>query len=201
MTVAAISASVLKNTTTTAMFVPVVLGLATRAKIAPSKLLMPLAFGAILGGSCTLIGTSTNLAVSSAMQRYGMDPYSMFELTAVGIVTVGAGMIYMLFIGIKLLPNRGGEESLTEQYHIREYISEVVVLPGSNLIDKTLGEANLNLELDLNVLGIIRGEEQRISPKPDECIEEGDLLIVQGRLANILNVKSEAGLGIKADLS
>jgi di/tricarboxylate transporter len=199
MTVAAISASVLKNTTTTAMFVPVVLGLATRAKIAPSKLLMPLAFGAILGGSCTLIGTSTNLAVSSAMQRYGMDPYSMFELTAVGIVTVGAGMIYMLFIGIKLLPNRGGEESLTEQYHIREYISEVVVLPGSHLIDKTLGEANLNLELDLNVLGIIRGEEQRISPKPDECIEEGDLLIVQGRLANILNVKSEAGLGIKAD--
>jgi di/tricarboxylate transporter len=199
MTVAAIAASVLKNTTTTAMFVPVVLGLATRAKIAPSKLLMPLAFGAILGGSCTLIGTSTNLAVSSAMQRYGMEPYSMFELTSVGIVTVAAGMIYMLFIGIKLLPNRGGEESLTEQYHIREYISEVVVLPDSYLIDKTLGEANLNLELDLNVLGIIRGEEQRISPKPEERIEAGDLLIVQGRLANILNVKSEAGLGIQAD--
>ena len=199
MTIAAISASVLKNATTTAMFVPVVLGLAARAKIAPSKLLMPLAFGAILGGSCTLIGTSTNLAVSSAMVRYGMEPYSMFELTAVGIVTVGAGLIYMLFVGIKLLPNRGGEESLTEQYHIREYISEVVVLPDSHLIDKTLGEANLNLELDLNVLGIIRGEEQRISPKPEEYIEAGDLLIVQGRLANILNVKSEAGLGIKAD--
>ena len=199
MTVAAISASVLKNTTTTAMFVPVVLGLATRAKIAPSKLLMPLAYGAILGGSCTLIGTSTNLAVSSAMVRYGMEPYSMFELTAVGVVTVGAGLIYMLFVGIKLLPNRGGEESLTEQYHIREYISEVVVLPDSHLVDKTLGEANLNLELDLNVLGIIRGEEQRISPQPDERIEAGDLLIVQGRLANILNVKSEAGLGIQAD--
>jgi di/tricarboxylate transporter len=199
MSVAAISASVLKNTTTTAMFVPVVLGLAARAKVAPSKLLMPLAYGAILGGSCTLIGTSTNLAVSSAMVRYGMEPYSMFELTAVGVVTVGAGLIYMLFIGIKLLPNRGGEESLTEQYHIREYISEVVVLPDSHLIGKTLGEANLNLELDLNVLGIIRGEEQRISPQPDERVEAGDLLIVQGRLANILNVKSEAGLGIQAD--
>jgi di/tricarboxylate transporter len=199
MSVAAISASVLKNTTTTAMFVPVVLGLASRAKIAPSKLLMPLAFGAILGGSCTLIGTSTNLAVSSAMQRYGMDPYSMFELTPVGVITVAVGLIYMLFIGIKLLPNRGGEESFTEQYHIREYISEVVVLPDSHLIGKTLGEANINLELDLNVLGIIRGKEQRISPKPDEHIEAGDLLIVEGRLANILNVKSEAGLGIKAD--
>ncbi|HXH69086.1 MAG TPA: SLC13 family permease, partial [Pyrinomonadaceae bacterium] len=199
MSVAAISASVLKNTTTTAMFVPVVLGLAARAKIPPSKLLMPLAFGAILGGSCTLIGTSTNLAVSSAMQRYGMEPYSMFELTPVGVIMVAVGLIYMLFLGIKLLPNRGGEESFTEQYHIREYISELLVLPVSHLIGKTLGEANINLELDLNVLGIIRGKEQRISPKPDERIEAGDLLIVEGRLANILNVKSEAGLEIKAD--
>ncbi len=199
MTVAAISASVLKNTTTTAMFVPVVLGLAARAKIAPSKLLMPLAYGAILGGSCTLIGTSTNLAVSSAMQRYGMEPYSMFELTPVGVITVAVGLIYMLFIGIKLLPNRGGEESFTEQYHIREYISELLVLPDSHLIGRTLGEANINLELDLNVLGIIRGNEQRISPQPNERIEAGDLLIVEGRLANILNVKSEAGLEIKAD--
>ncbi len=199
MTVAAISASVLKNTTTTAMFVPVVLGLANRARIAPSKLLMPLAFGAILGGSCTLIGTSTNLAVSGAIQRYGMEPYSMFELTAVGVITVTVGLIYMLFIGIRLLPNRGGEESLTEQYAMREYISEVIVLPGSNLIGKTLGEANINVELDLTVLGIIRGKQQRITPRPTERIEEGDLLLVEGKLANILNVKAEAGLEIKAD--
>ncbi|MCY7377270.1 MAG: SLC13 family permease [Pyrinomonadaceae bacterium] len=210
MIVAAISASVLKNTTTTAMFVPVVLGLATRAKIAPSKLLMPLAFGAILGGSCTLIGTSTNLAVSSALQRYQNDPtlsayyeqlqpYSMFELTTVGVIMVAVGLLYMLFIGIRLLPNRGGEDSLTEQYHIREYVSEVMVLPDSHLIGKTLGEANINLELDLTVLGIMRGKEQRIAPRPDERVENGDLLLVAGKLANILNVKSEAGLEIKAD--
>jgi len=199
MVVAAICASVLKNTTTTAMFVPVVLGLANRAKVPPSKLLMPLAFGAILGGSCTLIGTSTNLAVSGAIQRYGLEPYSMFELTAVGVITVAVGLIYMLFVGIKLLPNRGGEESLTEQYHIREYVSEVLVLPSSNLIGKTLGEANINLELDLNVIGIMRGEEQRIAPRPDEKIEDGDLLLVEGKLANILNVKAEAGLEIRAD--
>jgi di/tricarboxylate transporter len=199
MSVAAISASVLKNTTTTAMFLPVVIGLANRAKVAPSKLLMPLAFGAILGGSCTLIGTSTNLAVSGAMQRYGMEPYSMFELTPIGIIMVAVGLIYMLFVGRKLLPNLGGEDSFTEQYHIREYISEVLVLPGSHLIGKTLGEANLNLELDLNVLGIIRGQEQRIAPNSDERIANGDLLIVEGTLANILNVKGEVGLEIKAD--
>jgi di/tricarboxylate transporter len=199
MSVAAVSASVLKNTTTTAMFLPVVIGLASRAKVPPSKLLMPLAFGAILGGSCTLIGTSTNLAVSGAMQRYGMEPYSMFELTPVGIIMVIVGLIYMLFVGRKFLPNLGGEDSFTEQYHIREYISEVLVLPGSHLIGRTLGEANLNLELDLNVLGIIRGQEQRIAPNSNEQIAEGDLLIVEGTLANILNIKGEAGLEIKAD--
>ena len=210
MIVAAFAASVLKNTTTTAMFVPVVLGLATRAKIAPSKLLMPLAFGAILGGSCTLIGTSTNLAVSSALQRYQNDPalsayhdqlqpFSMFELTTVGAIIFAVGLLYMLFVGIRMLPNRGGEDSLTDQYHIREYISEVLVLPESSLVGKTLGEANINLELDLTVLGILRGDEQRIAPRPNERIEAGDLLIVTGKIANILNVKAEAGLEIKAD--
>ena len=199
MGLAAGAASVLKNTTTTAMFLPVVIGLADRAKIPPSKLLMPLAFGAILGGSCTLIGTSTNLAVSGAMQRYGMDAYSMFELTPVGIITVAVGMIYMLFIGRKMLPSRGGGDSLTDQYHIREYISELLVLPGSHLIGKTLSEANLNVELDLNVLGIIRDEKQKFAPNSRERIELNDLLIVEGQIANILNVKTEAGLEIKAD--
>ena len=199
MFVAALSASVLKNTTTTAMFLPVVIGLSERSKIPPSKLLMPLAFGAILGGSCTLIGTSTNLAVSGAMTRYGMEPYSMFELTQVGFLTFAVGMLYMLFIGRKMLPSRGGEESFTEQYHIREYISELLVLPGSNLIGKTLGEANLNMELDLNVLGIVRGKETKIAPTSRERIELNDMLIVEGRLANILNIKTEAGLEIKAD--
>jgi di/tricarboxylate transporter len=199
MFVAAAAASVLKNTTTTAMFLPVVIGLSERARIPPSKLLMPLAFGAILGGSCTLIGTSTNLAVSGAMQRYGMPGYSMFELTTVGSLTFAFGMLYMLFIGRKMLPSRGGEDSLTEQYHIREYISELLVLPGSHLIGKTLGEANLNRELDLNVLGIVRGKETKIAPTSRERIGLNDLLIVEGRLANILNVKTEAGLEIKAD--
>lgn len=199
MFVAAASASVLKNTTTTAMFLPVVIGLSERAKIPPSKLLMPLAFGAILGGSCTLIGTSTNLAVSGAMTRYGMEPYSMFELTPVGFLTFAVGMLYMLFIGRKMLPARGGEDSFTEQYHIREYISELLVLPGSHLIGKTLAEANLNMELDLNVLGIVRGKETKIAPNARERIALNDLLIVEGRLANILNIKTEAGLEIKAD--
>src|SRR5918999_137001 len=151
---AALCAAVMKNTTTTAMFLPVVLGIAARRNISPSKLLMPLAFGAILGGTCTLIGTSTNLAVSGALPRYGIQPFTMFELTRVGVVIVGVGMLYMLLLGLRLLPRRKSAESLTEQYHIRQYMTEVIVLHDSPLIGKSLAEARFGAELDMNVLGI-----------------------------------------------
>ncbi|HEX8746071.1 MAG TPA: SLC13 family permease [Pyrinomonadaceae bacterium] len=224
MFVAAACAAVMKNTTTTAMFVPVVLGLATRARVAPSKLLMPLAFGAILGGTCTLIGTSTNLAVSGALARLGtspdliesiqknrpfierfpdygalFQPFSMFELTWVGVPIVVVGMLYMLLIGLRLLPRRGGSDSLTEQYQIREYMSEVLVLPDSPLVGKTLSEARVSDELDLTVVGILRGSGGRIAPSAQEVIEAEDLLLVQGRVEDILRVKTEAGIEIKAD--
>jgi uncharacterized repeat protein (TIGR01451 family) len=199
MVVAAASAAVLKNTTTTAMFVPVVLGMCMRARVPPSKLMMPLAFGAILGGTCTLIGTSTNLAVSGAITRYGMQPFSMFELTPVGVAIVAVGLLYMLLLGLRLLPRRGGADSLTEQYHIREYMSEVIVLPDSPLVGKTLAEANVGDELDLTVVGIMRGKQGRIAPTSTEKIEAEDLLLVQGKIEDILRVKSETGIEIKAD--
>ncbi|HEY0728242.1 MAG TPA: SLC13 family permease, partial [Pyrinomonadaceae bacterium] len=143
MLAAAVCAAVMKNTTTTAMFLPVVLGIAARRNISPSRLLMPLAFGAILGGTCTLIGTSTNLAVSGALPRYGIQPFTMFELTSVGIVIVAAGMLYMLLIGLRLLPRRESADSLTEQYHVRQYVTEVIVLDNSPLIGKSLAEARI----------------------------------------------------------
>ena len=199
MVAAGLSAAVLKNTTTTAMFLPVVIGLAAKAKIAPSKLLMPLAFGAILGGSCTLIGTSTNLAVSGVITHYGQPPFSMFELTSVGVITFGAGLLYMLLFGRRMLPARGGEDSLTEQYHIRDYISELFVLPNSPLVGKTLGEAGINTELELNVLGIVRGDERINAPSPYTRLQRRDSLIVEGKITDILRVKEEVGLEIKPD--
>jgi len=200
MFAAALCAAVMKNTTTTAMFLPVVLGIAARRNISPSKLIMPLAFGAILSGTCTLIGTSTNLAVSGALPRYGIQPFTMFELTRVGVVIVGVGMLYMLLVGLRLLPRGRSAESLTEQYHVRQYMTEVIVLDDSPLIGKSLAEARLGDELDLTVLGILRGEERfRIAPNPRQEIKADDLLLVQGRAEDILKVKAEAGIEIKPD--
>lgn len=200
MVVAAASASVMKNTTTTAMLLPVVMGIAERARIQPSKLLMPLAFGAILGGTTTLIGTSTNLAVSAALPRYGLAPYSMFELTPVGLAIVGVGLTYMLLIGLRLLPARGSAaRSLTERYHIREYVSEVIVLPNSPLVGRSVAEADLSEALDLTVIGVLRDEGKRLAPHSTEKIKAGDLLLVRGRVEEILRVKTEAGIEIKPD--
>jgi di/tricarboxylate transporter len=214
MFTAAACASVMKNTTTTAMFVPVVLGIAHRARVQPSKLMMPLAFGAILGGTCTLIGTSTNLAVSGGLaklgqnqeliQRFHVDPrllapYTMFELTPVGIGIVVVGMLYMLLLGLRLLPSRGGDESLLEQYKMRAYISEVIVVEGSPLAGKTLAEGNLSEMLDLTVIGILRGKQGRLPPRGEEVLREGDLLLVQGSMDDILRVKAEAGIEIRPD--
>src|SRR5919112_5171789 len=215
MFTAAGCASVMKNTTTTAMFVPVVLGIAQRARVQPSKLLMPLAFGAILGGTCTLIGTSTNLAVSGALAKLGrggelasqygvspgaLAPFSMFELTPVGIAIVAVGMLYMLAVGLRLLPARGlGEESLLDQYQMREYISEVIVLEDSPLVGHTLAEGNLSEMLDLTVIGILRGKQGRLPPRAEEVLQSGDLLLVQGRMEDILRVKEEAGIEIRPD--
>src|ERR1051325_2144100 len=202
MFAAALCAAVMKNTTTTAMFLPVVLGIGARRNISPSKLLMPLAFGAILGGTCTLIGTSTNLAVSGALPHYGIQPFTMFELTRVGVVIVGVGMLYMLLLGLRLLPRRKSAESLTEQYHVRQYVTEVIVLDDSPLIGKSLAAARIGEELDLTVLGILRGEKQfRIAPNPGEQIKVDDLLLVQGRAEDILRVKAEAGIEIKPDFT
>jgi di/tricarboxylate transporter len=215
MFTAAACASVMKNTTTTAMFVPVVLGIAQRARVQPSKLLMPLAFGAILGGTCTLIGTSTNLAVSGALAKLGrggelashfnvspdlLAPFSMFELTPVGIAIVAVGLLYMLAVGLRLLPGRGlGDQSLLEQYQMREYISEVIVLEDSPLAGRTLAEGNLSEMLDLTVIGILRGKQGRLPPRGEEVLQAGDLLLVEGRMDDILRVKDEAGIEIRPD--
>lgn len=200
MAVSAVASAFINNTTTAAMLLPVVIGLAVRSKLPPSKLLMPMAFGTILGGSCTLIGTSTNLAVSGALQRYGYAPISMFELTPVGIIMVLAGIAYMLLIGRKLLPaNTAVGASLTDDYSIREYISELIVLPDSPLVGETLASANIRASMDLTVLGIIRDDKKIAAPPVTERIQRRDILVVEGRLDDILRVKDESGLEIKAD--
>jgi di/tricarboxylate transporter len=199
MVTVAVASAFISNTAATAVFLPAVVGMARRAKVSPSKLLMPLAFASILTSSVTLISTSTNIVISGMMTKVGMQPMGMFELAPVGIPITVAGLAYMFTLGMKLLPGRPEQEGLEQEYHLRDYLTEVVVLPDSPIAGKTLAESNLGSEMELLTIGIIRNGDQVISPRPQEVINAGDLLLVEGRAEDIIRVKDTAGLEIKAD--
>jgi di/tricarboxylate transporter len=200
MGIAALVSAWLPNTVTTAIFLPIAIGLTQKAGISPSKVLMPLAFAVILGGTCTLIGTSTNLVISSRLPDYGLAQMSMFEMTPLGVTLTIAGLIYMILIGNRLIPQRHKGRELTEDYKMRDYLAELFVIPGSKLVGRTVRDTDIGEKLDLNVLGIIRGKEQMLSPGPDLRIQAGDLLLVEGKMRNIVRVKDVTGLEIKPDI-
>jgi len=186
----------MNNTTVTAMLVGPVMGLARTAKVSPSKLLLPMAFASILGGTCTLIGTSTNVAVSGFIAREGLAPLRMFEITPIGLIIVAVGIAYMMLIGKWLLP-ANADESLAEGDAIREYLSEIVVLPGSLLIGQKVFQSDL-AKTDFRILKVLRGAES-FAPNAKSVIADGDILLVTGDVENLMKVKATEGIEIKPD--
>jgi di/tricarboxylate transporter len=196
-TVSGISAF-MNNTTATAIFVPAVMGVAKRARVSPSRLLMPLAYASVLGGTCTLIGTSTNVAVSGYIAKAGMEPLRLFEFTPVGLIIVIVGIAYMVFIGKRLLPDHK-EEELTEEYHIREYLTEVMLAPDSHMIGQRIFESDLSKQ-EFRILAVIRGE-RKLVPFAQMQIEKEDILLVEGKIEDLMKIKDTAGIEIKPDVS
>ncbi len=197
MGVAATFSAFMNNTTVTALFVSPAAGLAQSAGLSPSRLLMPLAFASIMGGTCTLIGTSTNVAVSGYIANAGMEPVHMFELLPVGLVIVGVGILYFLLFGGRLLPNVAGDIALAPET-IRDYLCEVVVMPHSPLIGQSTFDWDLNL-IGFRLVRLERNGQDRL-PGPDLFIEKGDQLLVQGRVTDLLRVKKIEGLEFTASL-
>lgn len=187
----------MNNTTVTAIFVPPVIGMARKLRISPSKLLMPVAFASILGGTCTLIGTSTNVAVSGYIQSSGMQPVSLFEITPLGLVIVAVGITYMMLIGQRFLPDHI-DESLTEEYEIREYLTEILVIPGSHMIGQKIFASDLS-KMEFRILEVIRGEEKFL-PDARTTIEPNDVLLVEGKVSDLIRVKDAAGIEIRAEM-
>lgn len=187
----------MNNTTATAVFIAPTLAVANRVKVNPSKLLIPLAYASILGGTSTLIGTSTNVAVSGYMAQLGLKPLSLFELTPIGLIILGVGVLYMLGIGQHLLPDHQ-DDSPIEDSAIREYLSEVIIMPDSGLNGQRIYESDLS-KLDFRVVAVLR-DQRKFRPNRRSRIEAGDTLLVTGRLEELMKVKETAGLQIKPDL-
>jgi len=196
MLVTALVSAFMNNTTVTAIFVPPTVALCRRANLSPSKLLMPVAFASILGGTCTLIGTSTNIAVNNYLKEHDLGQLSMFEITPIGLIIVAVGILYMLFIGRHQLPDRAAETAMSG-YSIRQYLSEIIVMPDSPLIGQLSFESDLSI-LEFRILKIIRGGETLL-PNPKLAIEEGDTILVEGKIENLMKVKRIEGLEFKAE--
>lgn len=199
MTASAGLGAFMSNTASTAFFVPLTIGIAQRARISASRLLLPLAFASILTSSVTLISTSTNLVVSGLMQRYGLQPLGLFELTPVGIPIAIAGLIYMYTLGQRLLPDRTAEEN-NGAFVVRAYLTEFMIVPDSPLSGKTLDESGLGRDLDIKVLRVVREKRRYFAPRADLVLQDGDVLLVEGERDEILKVKDINGIDIKADV-
>ena len=184
----------INNTPVVVVFMPIMISLAASRGLKPSKLLIPLSFASILGGMCTLIGTSTNILVSSTAHQLGQPPLGMFELGRAGWLLAFAGMLYLLTVGRKLLPDRETLASILQATESKQYLTEVLVVADSPLVGKTLAETPLANQPKARVLEIIRASELVRTPLNALVLEAGDRLRLTTPLASILELNQLKGV-------
>ena len=187
----------INNTPVVVVFIPAVLTVCARLGASPSKFLMPISFASMLGGSCTLIGTSSNILIAS--YAAGIDfEVGMFEFTGVGVVIVLVGMSYLLLFSWRLLPNHTTIASTLSADEAKEYITQVSLGPDSDLIGKNLAETPL-ASAGIKVAELIRGDRvQRL--EAEMPLIEGDVLLIRGELNKILELDRQHSISITPDL-
>jgi di/tricarboxylate transporter len=216
MVSAGVMSAVMNNVAVAALMLPVVMDIARQTGSPPSRLLMPLAYGSLLGGLTTQIGTPPNILVSEALRDAGLKSFTFFDFTPVGLAIMFVGIAVMIVIGRGFLPRRDVAEELTQnktvdwesQYDIDEQLFNIRIPPESLLINKTLAESRLGSALGWHVIGIVRNNQVRSAPGPTETLQAGDELTVEGRIENLSELKNwrqltidESGLDIEAPYS
>lgn len=223
MLAVALLSGFMSDTGTVAVLLPAIISLSRSAKISPSKMLMPLSFGALLGGAMTLIGTPPNIVVSDLLRERGMEPFNFFSYTPVGAALLLAGVFYMLTLGRRLLPDHAEAQSkfdaaspqeLMELYRLPDNIFRVRVQPRSRLVGNSLRESNLRNQHGVTILEILRRppspvvgirrengskpKRQPIHPTPDTIIEADDLLLIQGEESAVAKVVANYKLALRS---
>src|SRR5690606_10540761 len=197
MIVTAVLSAFINNTPVVALFLPILLVVARESGFIASRILMPVSFASMFGGVCTLIGTSTNILVSSIAEKNGLRPFSMFEFTPLGLIFVAIGIVYMFAVGIRLIPERRSEGDLVEEFKLEDYLAEVVILEGSASIGKALYEAPIVKDLDITILKIERGDEVIQLPTARQKLQEGDILLIRTDLEQLRSLHEREGVQFK----
>lgn len=189
----------MNNIGAVAMLLPAVAGISRQSKIPLSRLLIPLSFSSLMGGNMTLIGTPPNVLAATILSERGLASLGFFDFTPMGVIVFLSGIIYMVLIGRHLLPVRQSNLEPANASELRQYVSEVRILPDSPLAGLSLLEARLGADYDLNVLGIVRNGDLEQSLDRDTIVWPGDLLVVEGVLENLMRVREKLGLAIEAE--
>ena len=189
--------TMINNVAATAMFIPVAERLARRVRVPRGRFLLPVAYASMMGGMCTLIGTSTNVAVSGALEQHGLAPLGLFELAPVGLAVVAIGLVYLVW-GAPRLMRLPAEQDAVAAYGVRPFLYEIVVGSESALAGRSLHETRLGASLGVAVLAIVRGDRRILSPAGGERITIGDLLLVEGESETIPLIQRMAGLSVKS---
>ncbi len=197
MAASGVMSAVMNNVAVAALMLPVVMDIARQTGNPPSRLLMPLAFGSLLGGLTTQIGTPPNILVTDFLRETGYTPFTFFDFTPVGLAVMGAGIAFMALVGRHMLPKRDvtrespgrGKGDWQSQYDVQSRLFHVRIPSGSVLSNRTLGQTRIGSILGWNVIGISRRNQSTIGPGPNDLLLEGDVLTVEGRMENLGQLK------------
>ena len=203
MAVAGILSAFMNNIAATAVMMPAVATIAQRSSLSPSRLFMPLSFGAILGGTTTLVGTPPNIVGASILKsilKPGQPPFGLFDFTAVGALALGYGIVFMVLIGRHLLPARQLDSQLPQPgdlarvYQLRDRLFSIRIPSHSSLGGRTLGESRLGTALDVQVVAILHDGRRNLAPSANSVLRSGDVLLVEGQFADLQELLRVQGL-------
>ena len=195
MCLTAVASAFINNIGAAAVLLPMVTSIAKKAQIAASRLLMPLAFGSLIGGVCTLIGTPPNILTNELMFEYTGHEFAMFDFTPLGIMVIVIAISYMILIGRRLLPNNP-PASLQQLHQVKAYISEIRLTEDSSFIGKTLQETTLASDFQLTIRSLLREQLKITSPRLSLVLRAGDILFLEGKPEQLLKLKKVKGIEV-----
>jgi len=200
MLTSGILSSFINDTAVVALLMPPVIHLSQKNQIPASKLLMPLSFGALMGGICTLLGTSTNILVSGIAEKAGLPPFGVFEMSAMGLIFLAAGTLYMVTIGRWLLPKRGPSIDHSDNYDLGDYLVEITITEEFDQLMEPVLKQKIFKDGAITPLQIIREDGNRVKVYPNSVILAGDVIRVTADHKNLDRLKKVRGIKIKAEL-
>lgn len=205
MLLAAFLSAGMNNVAATAVLLPAVIAVGHQSNVSPSRLLMPLAFGVILGGMMTAIGTTPNIVMIDVMKDAGVEPFAFLSYTPYGVAAVLTGTLFVSLVGRKLLPDRkvkkrrkGAGRDLAKVYKLSERLFSLRVPADSLLAGQTLEQSRFGTLFGARVVAIRRDGERKLYPKPGEVLRPNDHLIVQGRRSRLEALLRFRGLAVEA---